>query len=286
MKTVTAKTWPLLIIATVSLTTVASGFSSAVVAHLQALASRVDYRSEQLSSDQLNQIEEHLTAIDSILEGGSIIIPPTDPNRPPPYQPPGDREERVPPALADALRSNSWTERQNAVNSIGGYQGEQASLLLVSAVADLDSDVRNSAIAQLNKRDLRGDRVVEALALLFQNNSWNTRQAAAVQLGRMQEYSATRALILAMDDMDGDVQNAINGALANRYLGESNVDDLGRILNASNNWHVRQSAAVYLGKTHSRRALDVLYARMSTEMDGDVKNAINQSIQQLRSGGH
>lgn len=123
--------------------------------------------------------------------------------------------------FATLASSGGWKQRQETVKVIGEAQIPKTITILVRAIGDSDSDVRNAAVNAtsilITARSFSrvSLRVIDELTDLYRSGGWKVRQQAIKALGATHNQAARNTIIRALSDSDSDVRNAANVALRN-----------------------------------------------------------------------
>ncbi len=183
-------------------------------------------------------------------------------------------------ALTKLLSNPSSYIRQSGVRLLGKILSTDSSNLLIQALLDDNYDVRRDAYTILEGRALSDQNLADLQKVLNSSNSY-IRQSAVRLIGNIFSIVATSLLIPSLEDSNYDVRRDANNALERRTFVDAHVTQLGSLLTSAMT-SARQSAARLLGKSNSRRAYDLLVARLPAETDYDVKRAIQSSIDILK----
>ena len=120
----------------------------------------------------------------------------------------GKNREEV---LISALKDEDSDVREAAAKALGKIKDPRAVEPLISALKDEDSDVREAAAKALG--EIKDPRAVEPLISALKDVNWRVRDAAAEALGEIKDPRAVEPLISALKDVDVLVREAAAKAL-------------------------------------------------------------------------
>lgn len=124
-------------------------------------------------------------------------------------------------AFARLTTSGGWKQRQAAVKVLGTAQVPRTIAIVVAAIGDGDSDVRNAATNAMNSivssRNYTrvGMNIIADLENLYRTSGWRVRMSAIKALGATYNPAARPVVLDALDDGDSDVRRAAQNALRN-----------------------------------------------------------------------
>lgn len=118
------------------------------------------------------------------------------------------------PTLETLLSNNSWGVRKSAVQFLTKIKTVEARNMIISALADTDSDVRNTANQSLSNIQL-DDSNVDSLSIVLGNGNWSVRRLAAKYLGNTKSKRALDILIdRLLVETDSDVKTEIKKSIS------------------------------------------------------------------------
>lgn len=190
------------------------------------------------------------------------------------------------------LSSTNWRARQMAAQDLTRYPSARALAIGIKAIADSDSDVRNSAINSVNQIVNMLDMYRESISVIKEmtptltRGTWQQRQMSAKILGQVTTAEAIIPLISAVGDSDSDVRNtaanSVNALLNSQDLKQvvmSNKLNMETLVTAVS-WQVRQLAVKVIRIAATPRLIAIV-VRATGDSDSDVRNEAIQAVKSL-----
>jgi HEAT repeat protein len=177
--------------------------------------------------------------------------------------------------VIDALRSDQWLVRQNAVRVLGFRTDDRAIDPLIAALRDDAWQVRSEAATALGS--YKDSRVVTALIAALADQKWDVRSGAAVSLANYKDERTVEPLIAATKDEAWQVRVDAVVALAN-IRDKKAVEPLIAALR-DQMWQVRMEAALGLAQAGDERAIKPLTSALQDENPGvrrEAQSALDQ----------
>ncbi len=188
--------------------------------------------------------------------------------------------ELQPDAWLVALKSQQWTERVAALQTLRTRAGNVPVRLVLEALHDENEHVRAAAARVLEKA--HEQEVFQQLFSALHDTSWAVRAAAAQTLGRLGSRAAIKPLIeLIGNDEDEAVRAAATEALGH-MKGAVPLQPLLLALRDSK-WLVREAAISALANSGQHVPREVLLAA-SQDADIAVRAAALTALQRLYPG--
>ena len=189
------------------------------------------------------------------------------------------RERREPQALDGLKRKISDVEpeiRRQAVTAVANYQSHDQLSALRSALRDESAAVRRVAIealAQFNDDPLVFDDLIAAL----EDNNWQVRREAALELGRFPGEDARSALTATLEDPAWQVVR--EAALSLARLQVDAGEGVAKLLTHELS-DLRIAGVIALGASQNPSWLDRLEPLLN-DQDGGVRKSARLAIEQL-----
>ena len=178
---------------------------------------------------------------------------------------------QVTAALLTLLTDREWLVREAATQALAGRDGDQVTAALLTLLTPRTGDrtVGHSTVAHaLAGRD--GDQVTAALLALLTDDSYLTREWAALGLAGRDGDQVTAALLALLADHDEGVRRTAAGALADREGEEVTVGLLTLLTDRMDS--VRRAAARALARRDGDQVTAALLTLL-TDYRQDVREA-------------
>ena len=188
--------------------------------------------------------------------------------------------------LIEALSSDEWRQREQAVEALGrmGPGAKGAMGHLIEQLADEQWHVRKAAATALSRMGPAPEQAIPSLIAALADEEWHVRKPAAEALAALGPESAPAvgALIEALGDEEWQVRSP--AALALAAIGPASKPALGRLIGALDDeeWKVRKHAAQALGAIgiSTRPVLSALRQTVNDEED-QVRSAAAEALKKI-----
>jgi hypothetical protein len=148
-------------------------------------------------------------------------------------------------------------------------------LILISAIADTNENVRNEALKSINKVKLNNGHL-EQVRKLKASSNLQVRQEAATLLYRINSFESITDLISMMSDNAEDVRIRVHSHLDVIKMTDEHIPALIKHKSASNN-DLRKQIVIYLGKISTSKSLNNVVSMFADNYE-DVRIAVKQQM--------
>ncbi len=169
---------------------------------------------------------------------------------------PGESKPGQLDRYVEALKSNDYAYREEALQSLQKIDGSKSLDMLVQALGYNDSTVRANAADALG--NLNDTRAVEPLIQAFKDKNSGIRWEALAALGQIGDPNAVKPLIQAMEDDEEDSDIRVRAAWALGDINDSRAVDPLLLALEYEDYEVRAAAAQSLGYIRDPKAVEPL----------------------------
>ena len=191
--------------------------------------------------------------------------------------------------LLEALSSDEWRQREQAVESLGSMEPRARGAIgyLIEGLADEQWQVRKAAATVLSRMEPPPEQAVPPLIAALGDEEWQVRKAAAEALAAIgpESHPAVAQLTEALMDLEWQVRSP--AALALAAIGPPSKPALDRLIDALDDeeWKVRKHAAQALGAIgmSTKPVLSALRQAVHDEED-QVRSAAADALKKIAKG--
>lgn len=190
--------------------------------------------------------------------------------------------------------SGGWRLRRTVIRDLTRFPVARSLKIALTALADSDRDVRNTANQVVNdllnmiNLSYESVEITNIVTPMLNSSSWKVRQQAAVILGKLPSAVGIIPLLSSLADSDYDVRNAVLNSiqkLRNAFdfqdVMRSNKPAV-RELSKMNSWKVRQVTAQLIGFSQVSSYV-LLAVKLAGDSDTDVRLAAKNAVASITS---